>query len=135
MGRPNLEILWRAGGWLALASVAGLTVVLIMTSSFDAAAILAFPFVVTWVAAPIVGAAAFVGASSTHTGAIAFLVAEVSLMVSTAWLIVRQLYLYPGPLSGVVFIPWPVAQWVVLGVVFLAALLFGWRMRPDFLRD
>jgi hypothetical protein len=106
MAQLRIEAIWRIGGWLSLAFVAGLIIVLVMSSSMDAAAIIAFPFVIAWIAAPVVAAAGFVGASSTRAGAIAFLVAEVSLVVSTAWLMV-DVYLHGNSTAGLAFIPWP----------------------------
>lgn len=129
----GVETIGRTGGWLALAFVAGLLIALIGKGSLDGADIFAIPAAVIWIGAPIVGAAAFVGASTTRLGALVFLASEILLAASTIWLMV-DLKLNGNSTGVLAFIPWPVVQWVALGLVFLIALPCGWRMRSDFLK-
>jgi hypothetical protein len=134
MALPETRSLTRVALWLALAYA-----VLLAGPYFYAAFLLGESdllggvlLAATWTAAPVYAAAAFVGASPSRTGARFFLALELALIASFAWGFVGSLHSATG---GLIFFTWPLAQWTALVLAFLLALAFGWRMRPDFLKD
>lgn len=130
MSRPAALRYFHRAGYLLALIFAVLLVVQLVRSSLEAGLpreiLLGIPGIF-WVAAPILFAAAFVGASSTRLGAAAFLTLELALIASVA-----AVLLWGDPL-GLVFLP--ILQAIAITVAFLIALALGWRMRPDFLKD
>ena len=132
MGERPARPLFRAASWLALAYVLaffGLALAAITEGDW-AGIVLGFPAIL-WMASPVIVAAGFVGASSTRIGATVFLLLEVGLILSFFGLLIA--YRGEGAIIGLPFLP--VIQFGAIILVFLAALPFGWRMRPDFLKD
>ena len=129
MSRPAaLRHFHRAGVLLVLLFALALLVELIRASlaaGVPREIMIGLPGIV-WLTAPILVAAAFVSASSTRVGAGAFLALEIALIASVA-VEIR----WGGPLGLMAL---PVMQAAAILLTFLAALTFGWRMRPDFLR-
>ena len=133
MAAPGLRILYRAAGWLAVAYFAAFAVpgaISEIREGVPGMVLVVIP-VAFMMAIPIIAAAALVGASSTRIGATAFLLLELSLCAST----VGFFWYYRD--DGVVFsLPlWPIAQGAAICLVFMVALAFGWRIRPDFMKD
>ena len=133
MAGPCLPVLRRSAWWLAAAFAAAMLVLLIVLAG-DEATIAAIPLA-AWVAAPIAVAAGFVEASSTRLGASAFMTLEIAMIASVVWVVVDFLYLHPSAFGGVSLILLPFVHATGLLIMFLGAMLFGWRMRPDFLRN
>jgi hypothetical protein len=133
MTSPEPRTLTRLATWLALAFAGSLMVALLTTafvSGEPSEAIIGLPGAL-WLSLPVACAAGLVGASITRTGAAAFLVVEMGLVLSLPALIYA--YRGEGAIIGLAF--FPLVQTVAILIVFLIALLFGWRMRPDFLKD
>lgn len=133
MSGPSLLGIRRAGFWLALAFAAMLIVDMVITAGLDEV-LLAIP-AIAWVTAPAVVAAGFVGASSTRLGASAFLVTELVLIGWVVWAIIDYRYIHPSSTGALGLMLLPILQAAAILVVFLVAMLFGWRMRADFLKD
>ena len=83
---------------------------------------------VTWTAAPVYVAAAFVAASPNRAGAWLFLALELALIASFAW---QWDAVSHSSTGGLIFVGWPMIQWAAIIIAFV----IGWRMRPDFLKD
>jgi hypothetical protein len=134
MALPDTRTIVRVALWLALAYAAALAGPPLYAAFARGGggtlggALLA----VTWTAAPVYVAAAFVGASPGHRGAWLFLALELALIASFAWQFAGSRHSSTG---GFIFFGWPMIQWAAIILVFMIALAFGWRMRPDFLRD
>ncbi|MEA3047007.1 MAG: hypothetical protein QOJ53_1339 [Sphingomonadales bacterium] len=131
----DVGILARIAGWLLLGyalAIAGFCLWGVWRTG-EAEGVLFSLVLIPWIAAPVAGAAAAAGASPTRIGAAAFLALEAALILFTIWLTV-DVYRHGNSTSGIAFLFLPVGQWGAFGIVFLLALLFGWRMRPDFLK-
>jgi hypothetical protein len=133
MAPPRTRILTHLAGWLALAYLLGLSVPFLYAAFVegDGASLAGAAVAATWTAAPVVAAAAFVGASPGRTGASLFLLLELLLIASFGWEFAASLSSSTG---GFIFFTWPLLQWAAIVVAFLVALLFGWRVRPDFMK-
>ena len=133
MAAPRTRILTHLAGWLALAYLIGLTAPFLYAAFVegDGASLGGAAVAATWTAAPVVAAAAFVGASPGRTGASLFFLLELLLIASFGWEYAASLSSSTG---GFIFITWPLLQWTAVLIAFLVALLFGWRMRPDFMK-
>ena len=85
---------------------------------------------ILWLTIPIAVAAALVGASPNGEGATLFLILEILLILSVVAFLLPGLGW--GSALALMFLPFP--QYGAIALVFVIALAFGWRMRPDFLR-
>jgi len=134
MTLPETRTIARVALWLALVYAAALAGPFLYATAVegDGASLGGALIAATWTAAPVYAAAAIVGASPTRTGAWPFLALELALIVSFAWQFIASRHSSTG---GFTFVGWPLLQFGVLVVAFMIALLMGWRMRPDFLRD
>jgi hypothetical protein len=134
MAPQRTPILTHLAGWLALAYFLALVLPFVYAAFVqgDGASLGGAAVAGTWTAAPIVAAAAFVGASPGRMGALLFFMLELLLVASFCWEFAVSLSSSTG---GFVFFTWPLIQWAAIIVAFLVALLFGWRMRPDFMND
>lgn len=134
MAPPGTRIVAQLAGWLALAYALALSLPFLYAAfaESDGASLAGAAVAATWTAAPIVAVAAFTGASPSRVAAVLFFVLEVLLIASFCW---EFLSVRSSSTGGLIFFSWPLLQWAAIGVAFLVALLFGWRMRPDFLRD
>jgi hypothetical protein len=126
-------ILTYVAGCIALAYLLALSVPFLYAAIAlgDGASLGGAAVAATWTAGPVVAAAAFVGASPNRIGASLFLVLELLLIASFGWEFADSLSSSTG---GFIFFTWPLAQWAAIILAFLVALLFGWRMRPDFMK-
>jgi len=133
MAQRRTPILTHLAGWLALANLLGLTLPFLYAAFVegDGASLAGAAVAATWTAAPVVTAAAFVGASPSRIGASLFLLLELLLIASFGWEFVTMPH---TSTSGLIFLSWPLLQWPAILLAFLVALLFGWRMRPDFMK-
>ena len=134
MARSPAPFVSTAAGWLALAYVLALSLPFLYGAFFagDGASLGGALVAATWTAAPVVAAAAFVGASPNRLGATLFFVLELLLAASFA----REYWMsLSSSTGGFVFLTWPLLQWAAILLAFLLALLLGWRMRSDFLKD
>jgi len=132
MAGPSLGELHRAAGWLVLAYV--LAVSGFCLWAVDADSFLFSILLIPWIAAPVLATAVAAGVSSTRLGAITYLTLEAGLILFSIWATV-DLLLYGNSTSGVAILLLPIPEWMAFGLVFVLALLFGWRMRPDVLED
>jgi hypothetical protein len=134
MSRPAaLRSFDRAALLLLLAFTLGLFVELVwlaLKTDVPSEILIGLPGIL-WLSLPIAAAAALVGASSTRIGAAAFLTLELLLILSVAAFLLPGL----GWGAGVALMFLPVPQTAVILLVFMIAMAFGWRMRPDFLKD
>lgn len=133
MGPTDTQNIARLATWVAIAYVLGLLLLALaaaLAAGEGVEFLIAIPGVL-WITLPVICAAGFVGASSTRIGAILFLLLEVALILSLVSLIVANRG--QGALIGLIF--FPLVQACAIIPVFLIALTFGWRMRPDFLKD
>jgi hypothetical protein len=89
---------------------------------------------IPWIAMPVIAAAASAGASSTWIGAISFLALEVGMILFTLW-VTYDVLRNGNSTAPVAFLFLPIAQWPAFILVLLVALFFGWRIRPDFLKE
>lgn len=127
----------RTAGWIALAYAVALAVPNLWGGIVygDGAALVGAFVAATWTAAPVVAAAGFVAASPTRLGMMMFLAFELILIASFGWVFVDVLFVHPSSMGGMVFITWPLAQWIAIVIVSIVAFLLGWRGRPDFLNE
>ena len=93
--------------------------------------------VLLWLAAPTLAAWALVGASTTRTGALAFLALQGVLIGSVVWIYIgiNSPEAMSSSTSGVALMILPVYQWGAILLALLLALALGWRMRPGFPRS
>jgi hypothetical protein len=134
MATRRIPILTHSAGWLALAYLLALSLPFLYGAfaDGDGGALGGALVAATWTAAPVVAAAAFVGASPSRPGAAFFFLVELLLIASFGW----EFATMPATsTSGFIFLSWPLLQWSVILVSFLFALRFGWRMRPDFMME
>jgi len=134
MASAGLARLHRVAGWLALAYsllVAGFTF-WNGPGPEEPDTFLFGLLVIPWIAAPVIAASAGAGASSTRIGAAFFLTLEMGFILFAVWTTVDMVRSTSSTAAiGILFLPIP--QWGAFLFAFLLALLFGWRMRPDFL--
>jgi len=133
----STRILSRTAGWLALAyclAVTGLQLWDVIREG-DAELFLLSLIFIPWLVAPIILAATLAGASPTRLGAAVFLALEAGLILSVILIVVDFIYIHPSSMGGVALLIWPVFQLAATVALVLLASLFGWRMRPDFLKD
>jgi len=133
MAPPATRMIARFAFWLALAYAAALAGPYLYFGIFledEQVSLGGALIAVTWTAAPVYAAAAFVSASPNGAGAWSFLALQVALIASFAWQFVAVLHSSTG---GFIFFGWPLVQWIAIVLAFLVALALGWRMRPDFL--
>jgi hypothetical protein len=50
-------------------------------------------------------------------------------------LIADYTYIHPSPTGGIALLIWPLHQLAAISVLALIAWLFGWRPRPDFMKE
>jgi hypothetical protein len=135
VSRPAaLRLFDRAALGLLIAFALGLLVVFVwslVAAGEPGGVILANLFGILWLALPIAAAAALVGASPSSAGALLFLLLEILLVLSVAFFFLPGL----GWGAGIALMFMPILHAGVIILVFMIALAFGWRMRPDFLRD
>jgi len=125
----------RTAGWIALAYAIAIAVPNLWGGIYygDGAALIGAFVAATWTAAPVVAAAGFVAASPTRPGMRLFLVFELILIASFAWVFIDVAYVHPSSTGGFVFLTWPLVQWIAIAIVSIVAFLLGWRRRPDFM--
>jgi hypothetical protein len=127
----------RIGGWLA--SAYALTIAALQlwaaVQEGDAGGFLLSLFFIPLAALPIVVAAGLVGASPTRLSAALFLAVEAGLILSAVLAVVYTVYIPSSSTASVALLVWPLYQLAAVLVAALLACLFGWRMRPDFLRE
>jgi len=133
MAPRRTHILTHLAGWLALAYLLALSLPFLYAAFVegDGASLGGALVAATWTSAPVVAAAAFVGASSSRIGAALFFALELSLAASFG---LEFITMPRTSTSGFIFLTWPLLQWLAIVVAFLVALPFGWRMRADFMK-
>jgi hypothetical protein len=133
MAPRRTPILTHLAGWLALAYLLALSLPFLYGAFVegDGGALGGALIAATWTAAPVVAAAAFVGASPGRIGASLFFTLELLLIFSFGLEFATMPH---TSTSGFIFLSWPLLQWPAIIGAFLVAMLFGWRMRPDFMK-
>ena len=118
---------------LLIAFILGLTALLISsTIQYGEGSDILLDFIaIVWLSLPIAVAAALVDASPDRAGATLFLILETLLILSVTFFLLPSSG-WGGPIA-LMFLP--LLQVGAILLVFVIALAFGWRMRPDFLKD
>ncbi len=124
----------RIGTLLALCYVLAFVLYIFRAGVSDGGALLGGIVIALWIIAPVLCAAAFVNASPTRFGAAIFLLFELALISWTIWFTIDA-YLYGNSTAAVGLLILPGIQLCTVLAAFLIALVCGWRMRPDFLKD
>jgi len=133
----DARTLSRIAGWLALGyflTVAGLQFWDLIREG-EADLFLLSLFVIPWLASPIAIAAVLAGASPTRLGAGIFLLLELGLILSIILVFVDGAFIHPSSTAGIALLVWPLIQLIAIIAVAVVASLFGWRIRPDFLKN
>jgi hypothetical protein len=134
MSRPAaLRFLDRAALALVIAFALGLLALFVRSAILydEGSNILPDVLGIIWLSLPIAVAAALVGASPGGEGATLFLTLEILLIL----LVVAFLLPGLGRGSALALMFLPFLQYAAIILVFVIALAFGWRMRPDFLKN
>jgi hypothetical protein len=124
-----LRFLDRAALALVISFVIGL-LTLLVRSGEPGSSILGDLVGIVWLTLPIAATAALVGASPNGEGATLFLILEIVLILSVVAFLLPGLGW--GSALALTFLPFLQVGAILL--VFVIALAFGWRMRPDFLK-
>ena len=89
-----------------------------------------------WQIAAVALVALLVNLSRTRMGAVAFLLLEIAIIVFNLWVWHDLSFVHldaQNPIALLLFLP--ICGLIAVAVLFPVALLLGWRMRPDFLKE
>jgi hypothetical protein len=114
--------------WLGLAYAGGVILFMIWGADAPDVALLSLLFF-PWIVGPAGLAAIGAKLSPSEGGAWAFLILEALIIGSTIWLWFHLIVVAPDAQSGIAMMLFPVLQYAAVGLFFILAVLFGWRVR------